>query len=274
LLAGLIAIAAFGCLLWSGSKGGWLLMLGLALLAFLRLPFGKTPKRVLVSVILLLGLAGFLWKYIGFFERGATSVAARFDYWQVALKIANANPITGTGPGTFSIPYERLKRPEAEMARLTHNDYLEQASDSGWGGFFAYTLFITAALYITGKSFLASTPQPRADLQSRSKPPATHAPRPQKQRKGKTDQIRSTPKTEISNFLEEENSWQEFCLWLGVLGWALQGLFDFGLYIPALAWPAFTFLGLGLGRAQIKSTKSRLEHNFPDRHANSVPQRA
>jgi len=23
----------------------------------------------------------------------------------------------------------------------------------------------------------------------------------------------------------------------------LQGLFEFGLYIPALAWPAFTFIG-------------------------------
>ena len=35
-----------------------------------------------------------------------------------------------------------------------------------------------------------------------------------------------------------------FALWLGMLGWALQGLLEFGLYLPALAWPAFTFMGL------------------------------
>ena len=34
-----------------------------------------------------------------------------------------------------------------------------------------------------------------------------------------------------------------FAVWLGVLGWSLQSLVEFGLYIPALAWPAFTFLG-------------------------------
>jgi hypothetical protein len=38
-------------------------------------------------------------------------------------------------------------------------------------------------------------------------------------------------------------------VWLGVLGWALQGVIEFGLYIPALAWPAFAFLGWLLGRA-------------------------
>jgi hypothetical protein len=39
-----------------------------------------------------------------------------------------------------------------------------------------------------------------------------------------------------------------FLVWLGVLGWALQSLTEFGLYIPALAWPAFTFQGLLWGR--------------------------
>ena len=43
-----------------------------------------------------------------------------------------------------------------------------------------------------------------------------------------------------------QDRWR-FAIWLGVLGWSLQGLFEFGLYIPALAWPAFTFLGWLLG---------------------------
>jgi hypothetical protein len=44
-----------------------------------------------------------------------------------------------------------------------------------------------------------------------------------------------------------EEAWLRFAIWLGVLGWCLQGLVEFGLYIPASAWSAFTFLGWLLG---------------------------
>ena len=57
--------------------------------------------------------------------------------------------MVGTGPGTFAIPYQALKRPEAEMARLVHNDYLEQATDSGIPAFLLYSLFIASALIVT-----------------------------------------------------------------------------------------------------------------------------
>ena len=30
---------------------------------------------------------------------------------------------------------------------------------------------------------------------------------------------------------------------LGLLAWVLQGVVEFGLYIPALAWPAWLMLG-------------------------------
>jgi O-antigen ligase len=53
----------------------------------------------------------------------------------------------GTGPGTFQIPYEQIKRPKDEMARLVHNDYLEQATDSGILGMVSYTGMILAFLY-------------------------------------------------------------------------------------------------------------------------------
>jgi O-antigen ligase len=44
-----------------------------------------------------------------------------------------------------------------------------------------------------------------------------------------------------------------FALFIGLLGWFIQGLGEFGLYIPALAWTAFTFLGClpGLSRNRI-----------------------
>jgi O-antigen ligase len=81
------------------------------------------------------------------------------------------------------------------MAKLTHNDYLEQASDSGLIGFVSYFGFILShILYLYRKLTIKS------DL-------------------------------------------LQFACFLGVLGWALQGLTEFGLYIPALAWPAFMLLG-------------------------------
>lgn len=211
-LISLAGMAGLACLYWSGSKGGWLLMLLLGLLALLRVPFSRRLKTLLVAAILLAGLAGFFWKYASFFRKGATSVVARFDYWRAAAQTVRAHPWLGTGPGTFAIAYQQVKRPESEMARLAHNDYLQQASDSGIAGLLAYTGFILGAL-VWGF--------PRA----RTGRPAG-------------------PEYALA-----------VAAWLGVLGWSLQSLYEFGLYIPALAWPAFTLLGWLLNRRESETPR-------------------
>ncbi len=200
-----VGASALACLYWSGSKGGWLLMLLLGLLALLRLPFSQRLKALLVAGIVLVGVAGFFWRYAKFFKKGATSVSARFDYWQAAVRTAKDRPFLGTGPGTFGVAYQRIKRPESEMAWLVHNDYLEQASDSGWVGLLAYAFLIVGAV-------------------------ARSYPRPG-----------SAPAT-------KPDDWLTFAVWLGLVGWSLQSFIEFGLYIPALAWSAFTFLGWLLGK--------------------------
>jgi O-antigen ligase len=230
----LITVGALGCLLWSGSKGGWLLMLLLGLIAVLRASLPKRIKVLLVLLVLLVGLPAFFARYARFFQRGATSVSARFDYWRAALQTATANPVFGTGPGTFAIPYSRIKRPESEMSRLVHNDYLEQASDSGLPGFFAYTSFIIGVLIVTAKPFF----KPHGSAAQAGIP--TRQSRPPGQ--GFQEAL-AVCASEVSLSLD----WQRFALWLGVLGWACQGLFEFGLYIPALGWLAFAFMGLLLG---------------------------
>jgi hypothetical protein len=53
------------------------------------------------------------------------------------------------------------------------------------------------------------------------------------------------------------DDWQTFAVWLGLLGWSLQSCVEFGLYLPALAWPAFAFLGWLLG---IRPTDTRRRH--------------
>src|SRR4051812_5332347 len=101
--------------------------------------------------VVVIGLAGFFVKYSGFFKKGATSVVARFDYWQAAAQTTKANPVFGTGPGTFGLSYAKIKRPESEMAMIAHNDYVQQASDSGIVGFLLYTGFIVACLIVAGR---------------------------------------------------------------------------------------------------------------------------
>jgi len=206
----MLGIATLATLFWSGSKGGWLIMLFLGFLALLRLPLGKKFKLVLAIGVLSAGLAGFFWKYSGFFQKGATSVSARFDYWRAAIQTTKTHPLFGTGPGTFFIPYTAIKRPESEPSRLVHNDYLEQASDSGLVGLLAYSALIVGGLIWTFKK--------TAHVETTSCPPSA----------GRQD-------------------WLRFSVWLGLLGWALQSLLEFGLYIPALAWPAFALLGWLVG---------------------------
>jgi O-antigen ligase len=204
LLVAVVAAASLACLYWSGSKAGWLLMLVLGLLALLRLPVSARLRTGLVAALLLLGLIGFFWKHASFFEKGATSVSARFGYWRAAVQTIEARPVLGTGPGTFYHAYQRVREPGSEPTRLTHNDYLEQGSDSGLPGMVLYCILIVGALLCGWPGTLLGKRESRA---------------------------------------EEGACGLDFWIWLGVLGWALQSLVEFGLYIPALAWPAFALLG-------------------------------
>jgi hypothetical protein len=206
-IAGTILYTGLACLMWSGSRSGWLIALVVCIVLLFQLRLSITIKVVCLGLILVLGLTGFYWRHRGYFERGATSVSARFDYWTAAGDTFFKNPVFGTGPGTFAKAYQAVKRPESEMARLCHNDYLEQASDSGFVGFMVYSVFIFGSL-----AFLYRQSTVRNDL-------------------------------------------VKMAVWFGLLSWALQGLVEFGLYIPALAWPVFLLHGWLLGT----STKESFE---------------
>ena len=184
---------------WTGSKLGWLIAMGIVGLYLLRRDWSQKLKLTAVALVLVLGLGVFAVRFHHYLAAGATSVSARFDYWHAAVQTAADRPVFGTGPGTFQRPYARLKSPAAEMARLTHNDYLEQFSDSGLPAGLAYTAWIILALVVAGKKVWSA-----AD-------PAI------------------------------------FAVFAGVLAWFVQGLGEFGLYVPALAWIAFALLGSLVG---------------------------
>lgn len=180
---------------WTGSKLGWLIATAMGGVCLLRLPWPGRLKWAAIIVVTVVGLGLFAVRFHNYFAAGATSVGARLDYWQAAAKIAWQKPLLGTGPGTFQRPYAELKSPTAEMARLTHNDYLEQFSDSGLVGGILYAVWIVLALVAIGRRVWHIADPP------------------------------------------------SFAIFLGVLSWFIQGLGEFSLYVPALAWTAFTLLG-------------------------------
>ena len=111
-----------------------------------RLPWPARLKWAALIALMVIGLGIFAVRFHSYFAAGATSVGARFDYWRAAVETTFKHPLLGTGPGTFQRPYAQLKSPAAEMARLAHNDYLEQFSDSGIVGGMFYGAWIVLSL--------------------------------------------------------------------------------------------------------------------------------
>ena len=222
LLQGSFGVLGVLCLYWTGSKAGWLVALGVGAVALLLRPAPARHKAALVALLLAGGLGLFGLRFAGYFAKGATSAAARADYWKAALQNTRERPVWGSGPGTFQRPYARLKAPESEMARLVHNDYLEQATDSGLPGFVLYTGWIGGLLWTLGRRVTRSAGGAGPSLQAL---PESVSPQPG------------------TGWTESDRSRLEWAMFLGLLGWFTHGFAEFGLYIPASAWTAFTLAG-------------------------------
>jgi len=194
-LPALLGIGALLCLVWSGSKAGWLIVLVQLGCLLMCIPIPARWRRFIVVTVVLAGMMALVARNLDYFQRGATSLTARTDYWASAGQAFLANPFTGTGPGTFGDDYRLRKAEDSEMARLVHNDFIQQASDSGVLGFAGYLVIVIGGLWWSFRRL-------------------------------------ALPDTSFTGLIA-----------LGLLGWALQSLTEFGLYIPALAWPAFFLLG-------------------------------
>lgn len=142
----LVGLLSAGCLIWSGSKSGWLIALA-QVGGYLLSRANVSRQRLVISLIVLLaGLLGFAVRYHDYFARGASSLSARIDYWSACVVTITASPLVGSGPGTFPVYYKNLKTADAEMTRLAHNDYLQQAADSGIFAAFIFLAFWAASL--------------------------------------------------------------------------------------------------------------------------------
>jgi hypothetical protein len=221
---GLTVFLGMAGLFWSGSKGGWLIALCVGVFWLWQLNWPRRLKWTLMAVVIAGGLVAFGVRFHSYFAKGATSAGARFDYWRVAARLAMEHPGVGTGPGSFQRPYALLKKPESEMARLVHNDYLEQFSDSGMVGGVSYALWVGLLLWrvTRGRVNPEVPPTERASLYG--------------------------------------SRWLEFGMLAGVLGWFVQGLMEFSLYVPALAWTAFTLGGCLLARTGNEFDKPKVKN--------------
>lgn len=218
----LAGISGLMCLFWTGSKTGYLVAaVQIALGTILWLPVSRKWKAGLVIGMLLLGGILFGWKYNDYFRDGARSLTVgRFGYWRAAVENVQSHPWTGSGPGTFMRVFQKIKRPEDEMARLVHNDYLQQATDSGLPAALFYIVLVFGTLW-SARGFLI---------------------RPQ----GTTDPGK------FSSYL--------CASWIGAAGWSLQSFMEWTLYVPAISWLAFLLLGLLAGslKSEKYKTKSQL----------------
>jgi O-Antigen ligase len=152
--AAVIALTFFlggAAFFWTGSKLGWLVGIVVVGIYLFRLKWPVRLKLLMLMIVVGFGLGIFAVRFHNYFAAGATSVGARFDYWRAAMQTTISHPLFGTGPGTFQRPYAQLKSPDAEMARLAHNDYLEQFSDSGIVGGTFYSIWIVLSLAVIGR---------------------------------------------------------------------------------------------------------------------------
>lgn len=163
--AGLIAGAvALLVLVWSGSKAGWLIAMGIALLMLFSAPIPLRLRLGIATAFAALGLVAFGVVFREKLAQGPTSAVARMDYWSAAWKGFAERPVLGQGPGAFKRVYARVKRPESEMAQLTHNDFLQQATDSGFPGFLSYSGFVLGSLGWLYRKRNETPPQARDPL--------------------------------------------------------------------------------------------------------------
>jgi O-Antigen ligase len=78
--------------------------------------------------------------------RLTTLGSARYEVWRTALDVHAAEPLHGTGPGTFEFAWNRSPRYD-HFVRDAHSFYLESLAEEGWLGLGAGLLFLGGLLW-------------------------------------------------------------------------------------------------------------------------------
>ncbi len=158
----------------SGSRGGAMVMLGMAACGFFMLiswkgagalPDEKTQWRKALFCLGVAVVLGFIvgWNVLGHrFLHVSEDFTVRQQIYDAAKVIALDYPIFGTGPGTFETVSQLYPRPEIFWPAQAHNDWLETRITFGLAGSFliALAFFIVVARWfmpgqmVTGVQFM------------------------------------------------------------------------------------------------------------------------
>ena len=138
------AILLLGALWMTGSRAGFVALVGGLGAGALCLPGFRRWRLPLVLAAVLVGIVAF-----HFASRGRSrwsSLSARGHYYSAALRMTAQQPLTGVGLGEFFPYYMRLKPPRTEEARLPHCMVLNLSSQAGIFGGLAAALCLTVPL--------------------------------------------------------------------------------------------------------------------------------
>ncbi|MDB6169116.1 MAG: O-antigen polymerase [Verrucomicrobia bacterium] len=164
---GYAALALFGALVLTISRGAWL-ALALVLAGWPIFARGSWRRRVGLTVLAVVGVvAGFLALYFTLPGVRLRFVQMKHDagevtrpiMWRGAWRIFREHPAWGGGAGSYNVLFEK-HRPERYQDEPTwaHNDYLNTLSDYGAVGF---VLFFGAAGVLSWRAVGKQTAAPR-----------------------------------------------------------------------------------------------------------------
>jgi O-antigen ligase len=208
--------------------------------------FSKPTRGMVVALALALGFAAFVWsgsKFAWLIAMLLASAALLRPAWPARLRWALMLGVVVCGLAAFAIRF--------------HGYFAGGAPSAGA----RLDYWRVAVKIASGNPWLGSGPGTFQESYARLKPAAAEMTRlvhndylEQFSDSGWIGGVSYLGWILVSLMWVGRRVWREgdavaFSVFLGVCGWFMQGLGEFGLYIPALAWPAFTLLGclVGLG---------------------------
>jgi tetratricopeptide (TPR) repeat protein/O-antigen ligase len=128
--------------------------------------YTRNPRKSLALVLLFIAVIGataiggamaFTKVATGSYLPGGHSLLLRYNGYYGACQMILDRPLLGFGPGTYAIenppywtPYEETSfATEAKFNANVHNEYLESAVDSGFGGAFLYIGFLASLVSLS-----------------------------------------------------------------------------------------------------------------------------
>ncbi|HEY3174755.1 MAG TPA: O-antigen ligase family protein [Candidatus Polarisedimenticolia bacterium] len=155
---------------YSLSRGGILsAALSLAIIAGLLLYYGRSARELAVLAILAIAAAAFLgWigpekviERVGTLSEGQSvpSMATRIVTWGKSMDLIAANPMLGTGLGTYAFAFMRSSPPGEGWWDTAHNEFLELLCDTGLAGAALFLIGLTAwaAPLVRARAFRGSS---------------------------------------------------------------------------------------------------------------------